>query len=146
MQSILAGYIEQAGTGTLDMMQFCRQYGLSQPGFRQEGDFFVQTMWRDWLTEASMRAWNLNDRQVAALLALKINGRITNKEYQELAHCNDRTALRDLDELASNGIIVRHGKTGRNTFYSIGFKPSLPETRHKPDIAPRKKSPQRGDN
>ena len=42
----LAGYIEQAGTGTLDMIARCRSAGLRQPGFRQDGGSFVQTLWR----------------------------------------------------------------------------------------------------
>jgi predicted HTH transcriptional regulator len=42
----LAGYIEQAGTGTLDMIALCREAGLKAPGFRQDGGMFVQTLWR----------------------------------------------------------------------------------------------------
>jgi len=42
----LAGYIEQAGTGTLDMIALSREAGLKAPGFRQDGDQFVQTLWR----------------------------------------------------------------------------------------------------
>jgi hypothetical protein len=42
----LAGYIEQAGTGTLDMIALCRDAGLKPPEFRQDGGSFVQTLWR----------------------------------------------------------------------------------------------------
>lgn len=42
----LAGYIEQAGTGTLDMIAKSREAGLKSPGFRQDGDLFIQTLWR----------------------------------------------------------------------------------------------------
>jgi predicted HTH transcriptional regulator len=42
----LAGYIEQAGTGTLDMITRCREAGLKLPSFRQDGGSFVQTLWR----------------------------------------------------------------------------------------------------
>jgi ATP-dependent DNA helicase RecG len=42
----LAGYIEQAGTGTLDMIALSREAGLKAPGFRQDGGSFVQTLWR----------------------------------------------------------------------------------------------------
>lgn len=42
----LAGYIEQAGTGTLDMIALCRDAGLKTPGFRQDGASFIQTLWR----------------------------------------------------------------------------------------------------
>jgi predicted HTH transcriptional regulator len=42
----LAGYIEQAGTGTLDMIARCRDAGLSAPEFRQDGGSFIQTLRR----------------------------------------------------------------------------------------------------
>ena len=42
----LAGYIERAGTGTLDMIARCREAGLTAPGFRQDGDMFIQTLYR----------------------------------------------------------------------------------------------------
>lgn len=42
----LAGYIEQAGTGTLDMIALSREAGLKAPEFRQDGGQFVQTLWR----------------------------------------------------------------------------------------------------
>ena len=46
----LARYIERAGTGTLDMIARCREAGLKQPEFRQDGSQFVQTLWRWGLT------------------------------------------------------------------------------------------------
>jgi ATP-dependent DNA helicase RecG len=42
----LAGYAEQAGTGTLDMIARSRDAGLKAPEFRQDGGSFVQTLWR----------------------------------------------------------------------------------------------------
>lgn len=42
----LAGYIEQAGTGTLDMIARCRDAGLRSPEFRQDGASFIQTLRR----------------------------------------------------------------------------------------------------
>lgn len=42
----LARYIERAGTGTLDMIALCKEAGLLQPQFRQDGGQFVQTLWR----------------------------------------------------------------------------------------------------
>lgn len=42
----LARYIEQAGTGTLDILAKCKAAGLKAPEFRQDGGSFVQTLWR----------------------------------------------------------------------------------------------------
>jgi hypothetical protein len=38
--------IEEAGTGTLDMIALCKEAGLPPPDFRQDGGQFVQTLWR----------------------------------------------------------------------------------------------------
>lgn len=41
----LAGYIEQVGTGTTDIIDKCLEYGLKKPVFSQGADFSV-TIWR----------------------------------------------------------------------------------------------------
>ena len=41
----LAGYIEQMGTGTTDIIDHCLSYGLRKPEFYQDDDFRV-VMWR----------------------------------------------------------------------------------------------------
>lgn len=41
----LAGYIEQVGTGTNDVIDRCVELGLRKPEFRQDEDFMV-VMWR----------------------------------------------------------------------------------------------------
>ena len=49
----LAGYIEQVGTGTNDVIDKCVELGLRKPEFRQDEDFTV-VMWRkEYLTETS---------------------------------------------------------------------------------------------
>lgn len=42
----LAGYIEQMGTGTLDMIKQCKAAGLKPPEFRQAMGQVMQTLWR----------------------------------------------------------------------------------------------------
>ena len=42
----LAGYVEKAGSGTLDMIARCRDAGLAPPLFRQDGGQFVQVLQR----------------------------------------------------------------------------------------------------
>jgi len=67
----------------------------------------------------------LNERQIKAVMYVKEKGKITNKEYQEVAETTDRTALRDLKHLCELGIFQRIGTTGRKTEYIL--------TRQKPD-------------
>ena len=67
----LAGYIERAGTGTLDMIARCREAGLDTPDFRQDGDMFIQIIRRPVLRKTA---------QVTA----QDNG-LPNKELSDLA-------------------------------------------------------------
>lgn len=122
-------YAEKAGTGTTDMISDCLSAGLPEPGFKQSGPHFVVTLWRDWLTEQLMIECGLNQRQRKGLAHLKQRGRITNREYREITGTIVRTAARDLEVLASIGIILRIGTTGRSAHYVIGKKPDTNKTR-----------------
>ncbi len=118
----LVRYIEKAGTGTLDMIARCRDADLPEPGFEQRAGQWVVTLWRDWLTEKVIVELDINERQRKAITFAKQNGRITNKEYQQLTGVTDRTALREFRELLDKGIIEKIGTTGRGTHYVISQK------------------------
>ena len=121
-------YVEKAGTGTTDMIADCRKVGLPEPDFEQRGPHFVVTLWRNWLTEKVLSGLGLNERQIKAIMYIKVNGRITNKEYQQLTGVTDRTVLREFKDLLDKGVFEKVGKTGRGTHYVLKRK-----TRHKPD-------------
>lgn len=42
----LTRYAEKAGSGILDMLELCRENGLPEPAFRQDGGQFIQALWR----------------------------------------------------------------------------------------------------
>jgi hypothetical protein len=101
-------------------------------------------LWRDWLTEGVITELGLSDRQMKAVVHVKMNGRITNKEYQQLTGVTDRTVLREFKDLLDKGVLQKVGETGRGTYYVLKrqtrHKPDKPdkgrlddETRHKPD-------------
>ena len=112
----LAKYIEKAGTGTLEMIAGCRDAGLPEPDFREQGDHFVLTIWRDWLTEAFIETLGINDRQKQGLRLLHREGRVRSAKYQKLTGASRQTASRDLDELVTKGVLRRVG-AGRGTHY-----------------------------
>ena len=118
----LACYIEKAGTGTLDTIACCRDAGLPEPDFEQRASQWVVTLWRDWLTAKVIAALSINDRQQKAIAKVKITGRISNSEYQELTGAIKKTATRDLDDLVSKGVLVKIGRTGRGTYYVLPRK------------------------
>ncbi|OGQ99319.1 MAG: hypothetical protein A2505_04800 [Deltaproteobacteria bacterium RIFOXYD12_FULL_55_16] len=112
----LARYIERVGSGTQTMIELAREGGLPEPQFEQRGGFFVTTLWRDWLTDKVMSSLKLNDRQIAGLDCLRSEGQLTSGRYQELTGVSRQTATRDLDDMATKGIIMRHGER-RGTYY-----------------------------
>ena len=72
----LTHYAEQAGTGTLDMITLSRKAGIPEPDFEQQGDEFVVTIWRDWLTDAVMKDLGIDERQKIAIKIVKEKGRV----------------------------------------------------------------------
>jgi ATP-dependent DNA helicase RecG len=99
-----ARYIEQLGTGTLDMIRRCAEAGLRAPDFRQDGGQFVQTLWRPSQilgtpSEPGTKS-GLGRDQVAIL-----------------AKCRQEIALRDILEMA--------GRTNRTKFRDQVLRPLL---------------------
>lgn len=60
----------------------------------------------------------LTPRQLTCLNHIKKQGKITNKQYQELNDVSPRQALRDLQEMEALGLLEKAGK-GRATHYRI---------------------------
>ena len=118
----LARYIEKAGTGTLDMITLCRMAGLPDPDFVEDGNEFVLTIWRVWLTAGALDELHLTDRQEKAVRFVMMNKRITNTDYQRELHVSKPTASRDLDELVKKGVFGKVGATGKGTYYELKRK------------------------
>lgn len=117
----LTRYIEKAGSGTQRMIELCREAGLPAPEFAIRAGSFVLTLWRDWLTEASVEKLKLNDRQKKAVAHLKTAGRITNTDYQQVAKTTRKTAARDLEGLVIKGVLRLVGEK-RGSHYVLSGK------------------------
>jgi ATP-dependent DNA helicase RecG len=114
-----AHYIEKVGTGTLDLIAGCQSADLPEPDFRQSGDEFLVTLWRDWLTEEVLAGLALNTRQHAAIAVVKSARRIDNMAYRQLFGVTKPTATRDLEELVTKGLLRKVGRTGKGTHYVL---------------------------
>ena len=112
-------YVEKAGTGTTDMIADCLDAGLPEPDFVQNGPHFVTTVWRDWLTDKLLAKLDLNERQVAIVMLVKKNWKITNAECQSEFSVSKRTASGDLGELVSRQVLEKVGTTGKGVFYQL---------------------------
>lgn len=76
----LAGYIEQLGTGTTDLINHCLDFGLKRPEFRQDENF-VSVIWRGKTGENSLAG---HVKTTVQRLVLAIGGHtITRKEIME---------------------------------------------------------------
>ena len=115
----LARYIEKYGTGTLMMIRESLTHELPEPDFVMRGGEFTTTVWRDWLTAEVLTGYNLNDRQLKAVVYLKNNERVTNSQYQEELSVAKRTASLDLAELVTAGLIEKVGSTGKGVYYQL---------------------------
>lgn len=114
----LARYVEKAGSGIQTMIALCVENGLPEPAIEERHGSLVVTFWRDWLTEDVIAALGANERQVAAIKALKVEPQITTMIYQKATGCSRRTAIRDLEDLIGKGILLRKG-AGRTTHYVL---------------------------
>jgi predicted HTH transcriptional regulator len=130
----LTHYAEQAGTGTLDMITLSRKAGIPEPDFEQQGDEFVVTIWRNWLSKKYLDSLDLNERQLKVIDYLKTKQQITNLEYRDMTAATPKTAGRDLDDLVKKKILELKGK-GRGAHYVIvkKGKPGKPAPSREPD-------------
>lgn len=101
-------FIEQWGTGTNKIIEWCLSHGLPEPLFEEVAGDFVVTLRKYHITEEVLK--ELNERQRKAVEYLLKNKKITNREYRELnPGISDRTALNDLNNLISKGVIIPKG-------------------------------------
>jgi len=115
----LAGYIEQYGSGTVRMVEWMKEAGLPEPEYKEELGGFSVYFYKDIYTEENLRKMGLNERQIKAVMYVKEKGRITNREYQEIAGVKERFATIELNGLISKNILQKIGTTGRGTYYAV---------------------------
>ncbi len=113
------GYIEKYGSGTFKIIDLCKQQGAPSPEFQERFGGFSITFRKDVYTEDYLHILGLNERQIAAVMYVKENGKITNKEYQKLTGVSKRTATRDLEELVRRDVAEQIGSTGKGTEYVL---------------------------
>lgn len=115
-----ADYIQQAGSGTLEMLKQCKAKGLPEPDFVSVRNLEFKTILaRDIYTEEALNRLGLNERQLKAVKYVKEKGKITNKEYQELTGVSKPTATRELSKLVGARVLDQKGIVGKGTFYIL---------------------------
>ncbi|ODS40348.1 hypothetical protein BEH94_05465 [Candidatus Altiarchaeales archaeon WOR_SM1_SCG] len=96
-------YVEEVGTGTNKLIDWCRKWGLPEPDFEFAGSSIVVTLRKSKLTDEYLNTQGLNERQLKAVEYVKEKGSITNSIYQQLFDVSKRTSSSDLTKLVDCG-------------------------------------------
>lgn len=115
------GLIENWGSGTTRMASALVKSGLPPPEFDSENSNRLRViMRRDILTEEYLLKLGLQDKQIQTVLLLKSRWTsITNEQYQNEFSVSKRKASKDLSDLVERKILVKHGTTGKGTYYTL---------------------------
>jgi len=113
------GYIDSWGRGTIKIIEACKDAELPEPVLKEEQGGFLSKILKDRFTEDQLKKLGLNDRQIEAVEYVKRNGKITNKNYQEMSDTSKKTSSRDLRELVDKKILKSSGISGAGAFYVI---------------------------
>jgi len=111
-------YVEDVGGGTLDMINWCREWNLPDPEFKFITGAFVVTFNLPPPVE-DMEKLGLNERQIRATEYVIKKGFITNKKYRELNQITKPTATRDLSDLVKKGVFKKTGEGKRGLKYIL---------------------------
>ena len=122
------GLIERLGYGIDRMLRQMDEAGLPPPEFRDTAAGFLVTLrgraddMPAEATAADTREWRrmgLNERQIAALVHLTEQRRISNSDMQELApDVSAETLRRDLADLVERGLLLKIGEK-RGAYYIL---------------------------
>jgi ATP-dependent DNA helicase RecG len=113
-----ANVMEKWGTGTLRMIQACKDRNLPLPEFTSETGNFIARMRQQVSISSLPHYHDLNQRQQGILRYVRETGQVTTKEYLKLYGIGERQASKDLGELVLLGFFVRIGSS-RSTCYEI---------------------------
>ncbi len=114
------GYIEELGLGIDRMIEDMVQAGHPPPKFKAAPYAFTVTLYNARERKATPK-WEtvMNERQARAVTYIRENGRITNRDYQQLCPDVSPETLRlDLSDLVDRGVLLKIGAK-KGTYYVL---------------------------
>lgn len=111
--------IDAWGRGTIKIIDSCLDNQLPEPELAERDGGFLVTLFKNNLTPEQLIKLDLSERQIKAIEYVKENGKITNKEYQELFQVARNTATRDLRELVEKEVLKSSETKGAGSFYEL---------------------------
>ncbi|MEA1925391.1 MAG: putative DNA binding domain-containing protein [Candidatus Altiarchaeota archaeon] len=111
-------YVEDVGSGTLDMIDQCKEWNIPEPEFEHiTGSFAVIFKLPPVLED--LHRLGLNERQIKAINYVIKQGSITNREYTSLTNISRKMATIDLTDLVEKGLLIRVGEGKRGLKYIL---------------------------
>ena len=117
-------YIEEVGTGTNKIIEWCIDWGLPEPEFEFTGTSLVVTFRKSRLTDEYLEQLGLNDRQKRAVTHLKERGKIDRKTYCDICGVGKTVAHEELADMVNKELITMVGK-GRGVYYILRMKRTI---------------------
>ena len=116
------GFIEKYGSGIKLMSRLCEEWGNKEPYYDlhplETKIIFESQINESTYIETVDISDRLNERQKKALFFAQKKGLITRKEYMDLNSVSNKTAYKELKDMAENGFVTMTGK-GRGVKYVI---------------------------
>jgi ATP-dependent DNA helicase RecG len=113
------GYIDAWGSGTLKIIDTCRQAGLPDPEIIEQDGGILVTLFKNKYSTEQLQKSGLNERQVKAVLYTVEHGSITNSKYQEINTVGKTLATEELQELIGKEFLKQAGTKGRGSKYEL---------------------------
>ncbi|MDW7776259.1 MAG: helix-turn-helix domain-containing protein [Methanosarcinales archaeon] len=117
-------YIEEVGTGTNKIIEWCIDWGLPEPEFELKETSFVVTFRKSGLTDAYLEQLGLNERQKKAITHLKEHGKIDRKTYITICNVEKTLAHEELADMVNKELLDILGK-GRGAYYILRTKRTI---------------------
>ncbi|GAB3049783.1 ATP-binding protein [Virgibacillus ainsalahensis] len=134
--------IENRGSGIDTMIHTMKTAHLEPPQFKETRNSFIVTFKNHNFIDDEAISWlnaytdlSMSDRQVAALVYIRNNERITNREYQELNSTDSVTATKELKYLLQNDLIIQNGTRG-GAYYTLAANEQRNKSNSGPNSGP----------
>ncbi|OFX34023.1 MAG: transcriptional regulator [Bacteroidetes bacterium GWA2_32_17] len=113
-----AGLIETWGRGTIKIIENSISAGLPAPLFREAFGGFEIILNKDIYTKEYLKKLDFNERQVKAVLYVKEQKSISNRDYQNINSVSNKTAYLELSKIVEKNIFITQGR-GKSIVYVL---------------------------
>jgi ATP-dependent DNA helicase RecG len=113
------GYIDAWGSGTLKIIDTCREAGLPDPEIIEQDGGILVTLFKNKFSKEQLQKLGLNERQIKATMYVVEHGSITNSKYQEINSVGKTLATEELQELVGKELLKQAGSKGRGSKYEL---------------------------